>query len=200
MTTVARVTEIASLGDPRLFASISINGVEVRGLLDSGASVSCVGADASETLRECGLTWKRQSDKVRVANGQQQQIRRHVDASVTFRGITKRIQLFVIPTLCQKLYLGIDFWRSFGLVPQLDDIAVDGPVLPNVHVLNATNQAKLDAVKATFPTCEKEGLGKTSLLKNAIDVGGASQQSSDTTRCLLRYSKRCGQSSIACWS
>lgn len=167
------IAGITNDGDPRPYATININNTEVRGLLDSGASISCMGKDVFGTLQRCGLAWKEQPDKVQVANGQQQQIRGYADAQVSFRGITKRIRFFLIPSLSQHLYLGIDFWQAFQLLPQLDEIAVEVPATPNMHVLSLEDEARLEAIKATFPSGEKEGLGRTNLLKHAINTGDA---------------------------
>lgn len=173
LATGAHTADIKCEGDPRPYAIVNVNGTELRGLLDSGASISCVGTDALETLHRCNLVWKEQPAKVRVANGQQQPICGFTDAPITFRGVTKRIRLFIIPSLSQQLYLGIDFWTQFGLMPKLEEIAIDMPTSSNVHVLDAVDQARLDAIKAEFPSCETEGLGKTSLLKHAINIGDA---------------------------
>lgn len=107
----AVISEVEIGPDRRPHATVQINGVAITGLLDSGASISCLGKDAFDTIRRCTLKWKEFSDQsaVETASGQQQKIMGYADADVQFQGKTKRIRIYIIPTLKNELYLGIDF-------------------------------------------------------------------------------------------
>lgn len=169
----ARNSEVVEIGDKRPHLTVQINGEAVRGLLDSGASISCVGANAMKTVQRCKLSWKENGGAIQTASGQQQQVKGFADAMVEFRGVTKLIRLYIIPSLSQEMYLGVDFWLAFNLLPKLEEVAPLEPAATNVHILDANQKARLDHIVKQFPSSEVEGLGKTSLSKHVINVGDA---------------------------
>lgn len=178
---MAKIEEIADDADARPRAKVTINGKEISGLLDSGACISCFGKNAYETLQNYNIKWKEcRQGGVQTASGQAQQIEGFADVSVTFREDTKNIRMYIIPSLSATLYLGVDFWMQFDLLPQLDEINTaepssdnDPPDPPDMHTLNTDERSRLDAIIQLFPSSDKEGLGKTTLLKHHIDVGDA---------------------------
>lgn len=175
-----RIAEVVGEDDPRPHVHIAINNIKLFGLLDSGAGISCFGQGAYETLERCGINWKRQNGGgVRTAGGDTQHIEGFADINVTYREESRRIRFYVIPSLTSPLYLGIDFWLAFNLLPKLDSLTEVDPcpedvmVTPDMHELNKEQRDCLRKVVALFPSSEKEGLGRTSLLKHHIDVNGA---------------------------
>lgn len=177
--------EIGKVEDQRPHATVEINGVEVKGLLDSGASVSCIGKDALNTLHQCQLKWKQfEGTSIRTASNQSLSIIGTADAQVLFQQKTKHIRFYIVPELSNKIYFGVDFWIAFNLLPKIEDIGLGGsePVetddldtndTPNMHELDENQKKRLQRVIELFPSCEKEGLGRTSLIKHCIDVGDA---------------------------
>ncbi|KAH8284300.1 hypothetical protein KR044_010216, partial [Drosophila immigrans] len=80
------------------------------------------------------------------------------------------------------VYLGIDFWRSFGLLNQIVqdtgvvnelDVGKDNPESPKMHILTKKQQIVLNEVISKLPSFEKEGLGRTHVIEHSIDVGEA---------------------------
>lgn len=166
--------------DSRPFARVAIGGQHVLGLLDSGATISCFGRNGIERVEQLGLTLKKVGQSgVMTADGTPQRIHGFVDVDVEYGGKIKLVRLYVIPSLSQDLYLGIDFWREFGLAPQFLEELDAAKVLPdpgadldpNTHVLSLDQRRALDEVKAEFLSSEQQGLGKTTVLKHLIDVG-----------------------------
>lgn len=101
-------SELLGEEDPRPHATILINTykTEVRGLLDSGASISCFGQDVAATLAKCGLAYKpNKGSSVITACGKPQNILGYTDVLVTFQSVTKRIRFYIIPTLESKKFL-----------------------------------------------------------------------------------------------
>lgn len=183
-TTIAESTE-GSL-DPRPHANFSINGVELRGLLDSGASVSCFGRDAFMTLSKCQQRWKEQKgSSIKTASSQPLPIEGYADVKVLFQGREKYIRFYIVPALTNTLYLGVDFWQAFDLLPKIEEVCQttetdqnassdhDDETPPDMHSLTEEQQKRLQEVVALFPSCEKEGLGKTGLIKHAINIGSS---------------------------
>lgn len=180
----AVISEVEIGPDRRPHATVQINGVAITGLLDSGASISCLGKDAFDTIRRCTLKWKEFSDQsaVETASGQQQKIMGYADADVQFQGKTKRIRIYIIPTLKNELYLGIDFWYSFDLLPKLDELSTavtDKAEIgvevdpPDVHKLSMEQNQRLNEIIALYPSSSNEGLGKTTLMKHSINTADA---------------------------
>lgn len=172
---VAEIAEVFNENDIRPRATIQIHNENVRGLLDSGATISCLGKDAFQTLHRCGVSWKEFNSAIRTASGQRQEIKGYADVLVRFREMEKTIRIYIIPSLSQELYLGIDFWVAFDLLPHLDeiDITTESVVQPNTHQLDQQQNQQLENVIKNFPSCEVQGLGKTSLMKHTINVGEA---------------------------
>ncbi|KAH8292637.1 hypothetical protein KR054_011785, partial [Drosophila jambulina] len=79
------------------------------------------------------------------------------------------------------LYLGIDFWRQYDLLPKslsIEEVVVSNEKASDIrsedtHVLSDVQRAKLSNVINCFPSFTQEGLGKTSLITHSIDVGDA---------------------------
>jgi len=56
---------------------------------------------------------------VRTANGLTQKILGRITVPLTFKNTTVDMDLFICLTLEQELYLGVDFWQSFGVAPRI---------------------------------------------------------------------------------
>ncbi|KAH8244095.1 hypothetical protein KR038_008285, partial [Drosophila bunnanda] len=77
------------------------------------------------------------------------------------------------------MYLGIDFWKLYDLLPrnlhisELDTTETDCKDKADQHQLSDMNKAKLANVVNCFPSFSQEGLGRTNLISHSIDVGNA---------------------------
>ncbi|KAH8318292.1 hypothetical protein KR074_002161, partial [Drosophila pseudoananassae] len=74
------------------------------------------------------------------------------------------------------LYLGIDFWTAFDLLPmhlltKNNNLASISD--PSMRELSKDQQNSLQNVIKLFPSFSKQGLGRTSLISHSIDVGEA---------------------------
>lgn len=167
----SKISEVEGGADIRPYAEVSVNGVKIKGLLDSGASVTCIGKDAIKLARQIGVKIKRIDSVVKTADGADQVIVGYIDAPTEFKNTTKIIRFYLIPSLNQTLYLGCDFWYTFGLLPiTIGELVKPTEVDPNVHVLSVADQKRLEEVKKMFPSSDSEGLGRTSLLQHNINT------------------------------
>lgn len=181
----AHIAEVTNGEDARPHVTVKINDAELRGLLDSGASISCLGKDALKTLHRCGLRWKEvRGMKITSASEHEVSMVGFADAQVTFQQKTKTIRLYIVPQLANVSYFGIDFWLAFDLMPKLDELAIGTvPIgeeeaeveqeLPDTHTLSDEQARRLKQIIDMFPSCEAEGLGKTTLIQHKIEVGNA---------------------------
>lgn len=170
--------------DNRLYTDIQLEGHSFVALLDSGATISCLGGKAAAQLKSHPNVQK-SSGRIKTANNSECVVIGRLVCDITYRGITKPVEFYIIPTLKQDAYLGIDFWRDFGLLNQIvqtssqvneldvgRDVDVDeGP--PKVHSLSEHQRIELEQVKLKLPSFEKEGLGRTKVIEHSIDVGDA---------------------------
>lgn len=168
------ISEISEKEDIRPHANITINGVTIRGLLDSGASISCFGLGAIALAQKLKLKIKWIKSEVKTADGAGQPIIGYVDAATTFKNQTSIVRFYLIPSLQQTAYFGIDFWNNFGLVSKLlSEIDGTSPLTPNTHQLNISQNNQLSKVVLLFPSSDRDGLGKTSVLQHSIDTKDA---------------------------
>ncbi|KAK3932330.1 Retroviral-like aspartic protease 1, partial [Frankliniella fusca] len=132
-----KAVDVEVLGDGRLYVPINIYGVQCFGLLDSGATVSTIGGKAWHKITSFikifilgGESWERlqRSDvklmecstkHVKVANGQACPVLGRVDAPVVLDGLMKVCSFLVVPDIKQEVILGLDFWRRYGLLPDV---------------------------------------------------------------------------------
>lgn len=164
--------------DIRPYATVRIFGKDWVGLLDTGASVSCLGSKAALEILDSDIDFKRIRSFVKTADGRTQTVCGYVVADVNFRGIAKNIKFYIVPDLAQDLYLGIDFWRVFDLLPTglISSVSSDFGInsIENAvgqRLLSETQRVQLKQVIGTFPSFATEGLGRTTILSHMIDVG-----------------------------
>lgn len=166
--------------DIRPYATIELFGEKVSGLIDTGATVSCIASDlARKILFENKQKFKRFRVNINTADGTPHIALAKLKTFITFRGVTKQVDFLIIPTLSQNMYLGVDFVRTFGLASDLfEDSKILGVVneLNDCSLIGTLNPSQLGLLKsaiAMFPSYSKEGLGRTSLVTHVIDVGSS---------------------------
>lgn len=148
----------------------------MEGLLDSGASITCLGKGCIDFLDRLGLHWTRLSSSLKTADGKPQTVLGYLDTTVKYNDKSKLVRLYIVPGLAQSLYLGIDFWRIFGIVPMIVDKMCSELIEPSTpdtitHCLTVEQQSALDMVRSKFPSFTVDGLGSTTLYKHQIDTG-----------------------------
>lgn len=186
--------------DGRLYVIVEIYGVRFFGLLDSGATASFLGSNAWdqisrnkysiigqeswERLQKSNIKLQRCGTKsVRVANGGQCEVLGRVDAPVVLDGRMKVCSFLVVPSLKQDVILGVDFWRLFGLLPDVvngtcviaeSDIPELSEVVVSKDKLSEEERKMLESLISNFKsTLGKPGLGCTDKVQHVIDTGDA---------------------------
>lgn len=171
------LNEICSIfqqpNDIRPYATVKILGKSYLGLLDSGATISCIGADFANELLAVNKHIKNIDYSIRTADGTKCNIAGVIKLDVTYKSDTKNVEFYIIPSLIQNLYLGVNFWKVFkiatNIVSEIEVCEMD----ENKHPLSLQQQQVLSAAISYFPNFEERGLGKTSLVEHTIDVGDA---------------------------
>ncbi|XP_059223172.1 uncharacterized protein LOC131996977 [Stomoxys calcitrans] len=167
-------------GDVRPYAEVRLLDRNVIGLLDTGASVTCLGAQAAIDFLGSQIPYKKLNTTVNTADGKPQRIAGVFTTEVVFRNKSEPITIYVVPNLSQDLILGIDFWRKYNLLPQslLNGISSlsfsvgDAQNLDQKY-LSVDQKFQLQCAIDLFPSFAKEGLGKTNVICHTINTGGA---------------------------
>jgi len=92
---------------------------ELQGLLDSGTSVSSLGKVWRELLEKIQILFRPYHTTVQTVSGAAQNVFGKISIPVHYKGIFAEMTLFICPFLEQEIYLGVDFWREFGIAPQI---------------------------------------------------------------------------------
>lgn len=96
--------------------NLSVLDRKFVGLWDTGAPVSCLGSQAAIDLLNSKSPFKRLHTMVKTADGRPQNVVGVLNTKTEFQTKELPIILFVIPSLSQDMILGVDFWKSFGLL------------------------------------------------------------------------------------
>lgn len=164
--------------DVRPYLKVVLNGVEFSGLMDSGASVSCLGKNCLENIAKLKVKVLNFRSVIRTADGVAKPIIGKALIDVKCREKTVKMIFYLVPSLSQELILGWTFWQNFGITPcfmhSIDELDANNDFEDNkLHRLSRSQQIELDHVKEYFRCYTRYGLGKTHLESHSIDTGDA---------------------------
>lgn len=160
--------------DRRHYLNLDILGQNIRGLLDSGATISVLGQGSLDLLKLNSVQFKKLHSVVRTADGTPNAVLGYISIPVKFKSIEKNVTFFIVPSLKERMYLGIDFWDHFRIFPYfVGEIShiVDTQTDKTQHYLSPLQKEELNAVIDLFPSFNKQGLGRTTLEEHVIEVG-----------------------------
>lgn len=172
-----------STEDERPYADIFILNNNYKALLDSGASLSCLGGDSYKIFLDLGVELVKVDFSVTTADGTSQPVLGSLTLPVTYNSTTKEVIFYVIPTLTPNFVLGVNFWKQFRIAPELfSEVRVPHQkgqinevraIRPASSLTNAENKALSDVVKKFESiSYEKKGLGLTHLVQHKIHTTG----------------------------
>ncbi|KAH8235353.1 hypothetical protein KR032_011221, partial [Drosophila birchii] len=146
------ISAIVLSADQRLFTDISIESQTYKALLDSGATISCIGGSAAQNFLK-HKNVKKCSGVIRAANGTESKVVSKLTTSIKYGDKIDDLELFIIPDLRQDIYLGIDFWQKFGLInkitsePTVSELDIgtldNNEESPKYHELNEGEKRRL---------------------------------------------------------
>lgn len=178
--------------DKRFYASVKFLTFSELGLLDTGANVSCIGADLANTNFDSFREFFPLKTSVKTADGNIQRVTGYLEVPVEFKNSTHKMRLLIVPSISQRLILGLDFWKSFQLAPDLfgsivfsssnedsskivsemSESNLSVPKISNSHdyPLSPSQRQQLAIVIDLFPNCDKQGLGRTPLIRHHMEL------------------------------
>lgn len=191
---IAPVLFATNTNDIRPYLKVSIQDLDVMGLLDSGACISILGNNSHTHFDHLGFTFiKERLTSCSVANGLKLESIGSIHLPVTFNNQTHVIRFYVIPSVVSDVILGCDFWKRFGLAPEIFE-GINYRNAPRnffacnlvenseqIHLVTpfdslSTEQRELASSvvdKFSDISTEKAGLGRTTLIEHVIDTGDA---------------------------
>lgn len=159
------------IGDNRPHAEVSILGEKITGLLDSGANASVLGQNAQELLEKLQISTKPYDVEIRTADGTKHKVTQYADIPFVYNGKCKIIPTLILPDVSAKLILGMDFWNSFNIQPQIiGSLQSTNNQNPDEHVLNDHQLMELQSILKDFPFSKENEIGCTKLIKHNIDT------------------------------
>jgi hypothetical protein len=161
--------------DERPHITVQVYGHEIRGLLDSGANCTILGKGAVEFINRLNIKTRPADTHVRTADGTTHVALQCSDLPFVFNGKCNIVKTLIIPSLSQKLILGINFWGIFGIKPTISGEPLDvNEVNTEPLPINLTKlqQSELKRVMKLFPSSTDDKIGCTKLLKHTIDTNG----------------------------
>lgn len=163
--------------DQRPYLQISVLGISLLALLDSGASRTVVGNTGYQKLLKLGLTLNSTNFSCTVANGQSCKVIGFIQTPVKLMDRVRLIDILVVPELPHLCILGIDFWLSMDLIPNLrEDVwrFGDNPTqaitcIEDESTLTPEQKLRLDKLIESYPSVMKsDSLGKTTAIEHDI--------------------------------
>lgn len=170
-------------GDNRPYAKVTIFHKPFNCLLDSGSNNSICGAELWSLVKDNGLKLQKHEIKsIRTADKTIDTVKGAFFIPLQFDDVSNVLCVLSVPTLPQKLLLGIDFWKVFRLTIQSNSsnwccaLASTSKITPTHTITNKNNLSKeeccvLERTITKFKELGSGRLGRTNVLKHHIDTG-----------------------------
>lgn len=160
--------------DIRPYIKLEVFGMSLIGLIDTGASITCIAGSAAKSFLEGNIPYKKINEFVTTAGGSKYKVYGYLDTDIEFRDLKRNIKIYIVPDLKNELYLGIDFVRSFEIL-NLDTGGMEVKELYHnnagiCHNLTPEMSKRLENTIRLLPSYEREGLGRTLLLRHTIEL------------------------------
>lgn len=98
--------------------------------------MSCIGADLAKSDFSVFKEFVAIKSYVKTADGNLQKVSGYLYVDVIFKDQSKKLKILIVPTITQRLILGLDFWKNFHLAPEIFGHFVFASVGENSNVLS----------------------------------------------------------------
>lgn len=161
--------------DNRPYTIVDICDQAITGLLDSGAQVTVIGSDLADIVLKSNVHKENSSIIIKTVDGTQHQVTAMVNLEISYNKQKKILNVLLVPSLPNKLILGMDFWAKFDIRPivcNISEITKNVPVKDD-HNLSVDQASALQSVIQTLPFSAEGKLSRTHLMTHTIDTGDA---------------------------
>lgn len=158
---------------------VEVFGRKILGLLDSGATRTISGLPGWKVWQEMGLHLTPEPSQCKVANNQSCACIGYVQVPMTVLTKSRLINILIVPDLPHTLILGIDFWKSMDIVPNLKhDIwhFSNNPSLPEVFSIEDSDslsnlqKKSLDDLVQLYMNRTRPKIGCAKLTRHIIEL------------------------------
>ncbi|XP_058448953.1 uncharacterized protein LOC131428910 [Malaya genurostris] len=165
--------------DDRPFAIVAVYGKTFKALLDSGSNATIMTEKLYRKFSKHPVKSLERPIELRSANGQPLPIIGQAYLPYTFQNLTKVICTLIVEHLTVNSILGIDFWRAFGILPEIQTCALsnsgqEAEVIdndePRESILTTEQLACIEDVKKCFQVVEPGKLNMTSSTEHRIVI------------------------------
>lgn len=138
-----------------------------------------MGKNSLSFLEKLEISYKCLKSSLSTADGSRQNVIGFCILPIEFKGVTKDIHFYIVPSLNQEAYFGINFWKEFALAPDIFNVSemelesCNNEEKLDFHILNPEQKLTLEKTILLFPSFEKLGLGCTNLLEHHIDTANS---------------------------
>lgn len=152
-------------GDIRPYMDVKLNGFPFRGLMDSGAAVSCLGKGCIKNAERMNLPISNFKSSINTADGKPLTIIGKVKLSIQCGNKSEEMTFYLVPALKQSLILGYDSWQRLGIKIAVPDHSIceieSQEEDTKAHRLTPQEHTILENVKLSFRCYTRFGLGRT---------------------------------------
>lgn len=160
----------------RIYLKIEINQIKCKALLDTGATISVLGAN-SNIFHENSAKYNKEKERLLTANGQVMNCAGKIRLPVTYNKQTVMMKMAIIPEVLEQIILGMNFFHAFNLkinLPLVDEIAViERKINEDNNEIDLTAQQKelLSEVISKFKFSTENTVGCQTSIEHHIDTG-----------------------------
>lgn len=171
---------ISKYQDPRPYLRVSMYGIALTGLLDSGCTRTCIGRLGWQKLRGLNLTVDPFPYSVSLANGIPCDVLGVVNIPIDLEGKVRLIRCLVVLDLKDEIVLGMDFWIDMDIMAHFSKMSWEfrEGVVASMAIENRSSgslsreqKLKLDAIVAFYLNKMGSGLGCATGVSHVIDTG-----------------------------
>lgn len=137
-TTRVTTDSVSDVSDGRYHIRVSLYGLEVDALIDTGATLTYVDDSIRHYLDKLNVTPRSNKRIVQMADQTTASCLDTYPMRVSYRGTNTMVMASVIPTLAEPLILGMDFLHQRNLRISIDSkvIPVPTPKVERIHHLH----------------------------------------------------------------
>lgn len=167
--------------DPRPYLAVSVCGILLHGLIDSGASCTLMTHRIWRELKKLPISFteKPVTESISTANAHTCQIETIISIPYVVEGRVRVVDTLLVPDLVSDLIFGVDFLESFALVPDFVNKTFEFAPLPMTCAvvdktrLTPTEYEALNHLTDSYFNNIGARLGRTTILEHVIDTGDA---------------------------
>lgn len=150
-------------------------GVQILGLLDSGAQCCVAGGDFDRLMGSLNIEPIDDNSVIRTADGTTHTVSSSYNVPISYGSNNKIINIVYVPTIPKLVVLGMDFWKSFNIKPVIvGSVECEKSIhLSLSHDLDPNQAVELQKILGRMPFSKDGALSKTHLITHSIETGSA---------------------------